>query len=363
MRIFVAGATGYVGSRLVPRLVAGGHEVVVLTRDADRVARRPWGEQVEVVVGDASDARAVTGGMFGVDVAVHLVHAMEASVPDFRAAERTTARTIAAAAELAGVGHIVYLGGLAPAGVEEDALSPHLASRVETGRILADAGPPTTELRASLVLGAGSASFELVRFVAQAPFPVVVHPSWARGQCQPIAIPDLLDILVAVIDDGPGARHRILEVGGPEIGTYHDLVDVARDLLGGVPSVSAPVPTVISPVLTGQLLATLTPIDPGTVAPLIASLVHDSIVTGADGHEVAIAPTSVVDAMAMGLARTGEYAAMAGDPDWVGATLDLGVVAQVLQRLPHLPGRLLPGLRRDQLLSTAVDAVVAMRPS
>ena len=362
MRIFVAGATGYVGSRLVPRLLAAGHDVVVLTRSADRVARRPWGDLVQVVEGDAADARTVTGGMFDVDVVVHLVHAMEAGVSDFRKAERSTARTVASAAELAGVDHIVYLGGLVPNDIDVADLSPHLASRVETGRILADAGPATTEVRASLVLGAGSASFELVRFVAQAPFPVVVHPAWATGSCQPIGIADLLDILAAVIDDGPTDRHRIIEVGGPEIGTYHDLVDVARDLLGGVPSVSAPVPTMTSPTITGQLLATLTPIDPGTVGPLIASLAHDSIVTG-DGTDAAIAPTSVVDALAMALAQSGEYASMPGDPDWVGATLDLGAVAQVLQRLPGLPGRLLPGLRRDQLLSTAVDAVAALRPS
>jgi uncharacterized protein YbjT (DUF2867 family) len=358
MRIFVAGATGWIGSRLVPRLLAAEHDVVVLARSADRVAARPWGDRVEVVVGDATDSRPVTQAMFGVDVAIHLVHAMEAAVDDFRKEERRTARTIAGAAALAGVGHIVYLGGLVPDDDEE--LSPHLASRVATGRILADAGPPTTEVRASVVLGAGSASYELVRFVAQTPFPLIVHPNWATGMCQPIGIADLLDILEAVVNDGPRGQHRIIEVGGPEVGHYHDLVDVMREVRGGVPTVSAPVPTMVSPVMTGQLLATLTPIDPGTVAPLVTSLAHDSVVTGGD-HEAVIAPTTVVEAMRASIAGEGEYGPMSGDPDWVGATLDLSLLAQVVQRLPRLPARLVPGLQRDHLLSTAVDVVTSLR--
>lgn len=372
MRIFVAGATGYIGSRLVPRLLDAGHDVVVLTRDARRVAVRPWGDRVKVVEGDVTDSRVVTGAMFGIDVVVHLVHSMESSTPDFREAEQRSARTVASAAELAGVGHIVYLGGLVPGGYDEGGvavspdgsdpqgvaaqLSPHLASRVETGRTLADAGPPVTELRASIVLGAGSSSYELIRFVAQTPFPLLVHPTWATGECQPVGVTDMLDILEVVIEEGPAGQHRIIDVGGPEVGRYHDLVDVIRDLRGGVPSVSAPVPTMLSPVITGQLLATLTPIDPGTVAPLIASLAHDSVVTG-DVHEAAIAPTTVAEALSMAVDGVGEYAAMPGDPEWVGATLDLGLLLQVVQRLPQLPGRLMPGLRRDQLLSTAVDMV------
>lgn len=360
MRIFVAGATGWIGSRLVPRLLAAGHDVVVLARSAERVASRPWGDRVEVVEGDATDSKAVTAAMFGVDVAIHLVHAMEEAVDDFQKAERRTARTIASAAALDEVEHIVYLGGLVPEGDEAD-LSPHLASRVATGRILADAGPPTTEVRASVVIGAGSASYELIRFVAQTPFPLIVHPSWATGMCQPIGIGDLLDVLEAVVNDGPDGQHRIVEVGGPEVGHYHDLIDVMREARGGVPTVSAPVPTMVSPVMTGTLLATLTPIDPGTVAPLVTSLAHDSLVTGAGDHEAVIAPTTVAEALRMAIAGEGEYGPMAGDPDWVGATLDLDLVAQVVQRLPHLPARLMPGLQRDHLLSTAVDVVTALR--
>lgn len=384
MRILVAGATGYVGSRLVGRLLAEDHDVVVLTRASARAAARPWADEVEVVEGAADNARDVTAAMDDVDTVIHLVHAMETGVADFVEAERRTARAVASAAELTGVEHIVYLGGLTPdawhavgSGGPEGAngpegasgpdasdgavLSPHLDSRVATGRRLAGHSVPVTELRASIVLGAGSASYELIRFVASTPFPLVLHPDWATGRCQPIAIPDLLDLLVAAVEEGPTDQHRIVEVGGPEVGRYHDLVVLLRELCGGVPTVTAPVPTLVSPVLTGQLVATLTPIDPATVAPLVASLAHDSVVDPAHGHEVAVMETGVEDALIACLAGDGVFASMPGDPDWVGATLDADLVVKVLGRLPGLPSRLVPGLRPEQWLSTAVDVVTAVR--
>lgn len=378
MRILVAGATGYVGSRLVPRLLAHDHDLVVLTRDTARAEARPWADEVEVVEGAADNARDVTAAMDDVDTVVHLVHAMETGVADFVKAERRSARAVATAAELTGVEHIVYLGGLTPdargavgaggpegaSGPDESdgaALSPHLDSRAATGRRLAAHSVPVTELRASIVLGAGSASYELIRFVASTPFPLVLHPDWATGRCQPIAIPDLLDLLVAAVEEGPSEQHRIVEVGGPEVGRYHDLVVLLRELCGGVPTVTAPVPTLVSPVLTGQLVATLTPIDPATVAPLVASLAHDSVVDPEHGHEVAVMETGVEDALSACLAGDAEFASMPGDLDWVGATLDADLVVTVLGRLPGLPARLVPGLRPERWLSTAVDVVTAVR--
>lgn len=356
MRILVAGATGFVGSRLVPRLLAQGHEVVVLTRDRARAAQRPWGGEVHVVEGEITDARSVTDACFDVDAVVYLVHAMEEAVEDFVASERRAASTMAQAATLAGVDHLVYLGGLA----DEDAdLSPHLRSRIETGRTLADTGTPVTEVRASIVLGAGSASYELIRFASQAPVPVLLHPSWVTGRCQPVALPDLLDVLVEVVLDGPRGPHRIIEVGGPETGAYRDLVDVMRRVRGLPPNLMGPIPAP-PPVLTGTLVSQVTPIDPGTVAPLVASLAHDSVVS--DRHESRVLPTGVADALAASLAQQGEYATMPGDPDWVGANLDVGLVVDVLQRLPGLPRRLVPGaLAPRNLLSTAADAAVALR--
>jgi uncharacterized protein YbjT (DUF2867 family) len=356
MRIFVAGGTGYVGSRLVPRLLRRGHEVVVLTRDRDRARRRPWADDVAIVQGDVEDSRAVTAAAFDADVLVDLVHGMETGVADFAAAERRGAKALAGAAMLAGVEHVVYLGGLVD---EDDALSPHMASRLETGRVLADAGPPVTELRASIVIGAGSASYELVRFVAQAPFPVLLHPHWAEGRCQPVALPDLLDVLVDVVEGGPSGQHHVVEVAGPEQGGYHDLVDLLRAVRGLPPTIQAAVPTVTPPVLTGELLAQLTPLDPATVGPLVASLAVDSVVTG--HHDARVGPTDVATALRASLDGRGEYATMPGDPDWVGATLDLDTVLTLLQRLPDLPRRFLPRLDKARVLGVAVDAVNAFR--
>ncbi len=359
MHIFVAGATGFVGSRLVARLLAdvdAAHEVTVLTRSTDRALARPWGDRVRIVEGEATDARAVTDALFGADVAVDLVHAMEDGVGDFARAERRAATTLSESAALAGVDHIVYLGGLAD---EDGDLSPHLRSRIETGRVLAASGPSVTELRASVVLGAGSASYELIRFASQTPVPVLLHPSWATGRCQPIAITDLLDVLVAVTTAPSTARHRILEVGGPQTGAYHDLVDVMRSVRGMSANLSGPVPAP-PPVLTGTLVSQLTPFDPGTVGPLVASLAHDSVVSGR--HDSHVGPTPVAAAMRASLAGEGEFAAMAGDPEWVGATLDMGTVVDVLARLPRLPARLVGDrLTPRRLLDTAVDVATSVR--
>ncbi len=356
MRIFVAGATGFVGSRLVRRLVDAEHEVVVLTRSADRARSRPWGDRVRIVEGEVTDSRVVTDALFGSDVAVHLVHSMEEGIVDFATAERKAASTLAEAAALTGVDHIVYLGGLAD---DRDDLSPHLRSRIETGRILADSGPSVTELRASIVLGAGSASYELIRFASRTPVPLLVHPAWATGRCQPIAITDLLDVLVDVVIQPSTARHRIIEVGGPETGAYHDLVDVMRDVRGLPPNVSGPVPAP-PPVLTGTLVSQLTPFDPGTVGPLVASLAHDSLVSGR--HDARVGAIGVAEAMRRSLAGDGEFAAMDGDPDWVGASLDIGMLVEVLQRLPRLPGRLVGHrLTPKGLLETAADVATAVR--
>lgn len=164
MRVLVTGATGYVGSRVVPRLVADGHDVVVLTRDRARAHARPWADDVTVAEGDVTDAKAATAALAGVDTALYLVHGLVTGA-DFAAVEARGARTFADSASLVGVEHVIYLGGLADD--SDPRLSRHLASRLETGRLLADGGPPTTELRASIVLGAGSSSFELIRFTAR----------------------------------------------------------------------------------------------------------------------------------------------------------------------------------------------------
>lgn len=329
MHVLVTGATGYVGSRLVPRLLADGHAVTVLTRDAARATARPWGDAVTVVEGDITDARVVTDALMGVDTAVYLVHGMAGPV-DFVAAERTAARRFADNATLAGVGHVVYLGALADD--RAAGLSRHLASRLETGRLLADGGPPTTELRASIVLGTGSASFELIRFAAHSA-PVLARPTWSRHRCQPVAVADLLDVLSDAVAAGPQSQHHVVEVGGPDVVAYPDLVDRLRAVEGHARLPAVDVPG-LPPTIAGLAATLLTPIPAGLVAPLVESLAHDTVVAGAS-DATRVGTVGVDAAMRAALDGAGSAGGMAGDPDWVGVPADLpATVAWWATRVP-----------------------------
>ena len=170
----MTGATGYVGARLIPRLLDGGHAVRVLVRDPRRVEGRPWAGAVEVVRGDVLDPGSLGAALAGVDAAYYLVHAMGAAA-GFEARDLAGARNFGRAARDAGVGRIVYLGGLGDPRSGE--LSPHLASRQETGAALREAGVPVTELRAAVIVGSGSLSFEIVRYLAER-VPVMLCPRW-----------------------------------------------------------------------------------------------------------------------------------------------------------------------------------------
>ncbi len=187
----VTGATGYIGGRLVPELLAAGHRVRVMTRSPERLRDHPWAGQVEVARADAGDAGAVAAACDGVDVLYYLVHALGAG-PAFEGTDRRTAQVVGRAAREAGVGRLVYLGGLEP---QDEELSPHLRSRAEVARILLESGVPTVVLRAAVVLGSGSASFEMLRYLTER-LPVMVTPRWVHSRIQPIAIRDVLRYLV-----------------------------------------------------------------------------------------------------------------------------------------------------------------------
>ena len=185
----VTGATGYVGGRLVPRLLEAGHRVRCLTRDPSKLDLDPWRDQVEVVQGDVLDPASVERALEGCDFAYYLVHSM-GHAADFGDADRAGAENFRIAADAAGLRRIVYLGGLGRA--EDGALSKHLESRHEVGRVLSAGSTPVTELRAAVVIGSGSVSFEMLRYLTEV-LPIMTTPKWVRTRCQPIAIRDVLE--------------------------------------------------------------------------------------------------------------------------------------------------------------------------
>ena len=200
MRILITGATGYVGGRLVPRLLAAGHVVRCMVRDPSRLQGRPWIDQVETVAGDVLDEATLAPALAGIDVAYYLVHSM-GSGHDFHVRDARAARAFGEAAKAAGVQRLVYLGAL---GDPDTDLSEHLRSRQQTGDALREAGVPVTEFRAAVIVGAGSLSFEMIRYLTER-VPIMICPSWVYTRIQPIAIRNVLDYLVAALDV-PGER-------------------------------------------------------------------------------------------------------------------------------------------------------------
>ncbi len=214
----VTGATGYIGSRLVPALLDAGWRVVVLARTPRRVESLGWAPAVQVVEGDATDQRAVQRACAGVDAAYFLLHSMDGRA-DFERRDRELAQTFATATKAGGVGRLVYLSGLHPEGAT---LSAHLRSRTEVGRILLDSGVPTVVLQAAVILGSGSASFEMLRHLTRR-LPVMVAPKWLGNRIQPIAIRDVLACLVAAATLPPDVN-RTFDIGGPDVLTYAEMI-------------------------------------------------------------------------------------------------------------------------------------------
>ena len=268
-RALVTGATGYIGGRLVPELLAAGFEVVCLVRSPDKLAGRAWADAVEVVVGDGRDRDAVEAAAAGASVAYYLIHSMDGG-GDFRERDRELAATFRDAAAAAGVSRIVYLGGLG--GGDDEELSHHLRSRQEVGRILADGPVPVTELRAAMIIGSGSASFEMLRHLVEV-LPVMVTPRWVDTRCQPVAIRDVLFYLV-VAADHPEMVGRVLEVGGPDVLTYRELMQEFADVAGLPRRRIVPVP-LLTPRLSSLWIGLVTPLPTGLARPLIDSLVNE----------------------------------------------------------------------------------------
>lgn len=220
-RCLVTGATGYIGGRLVPELLAEGYRVRCLARSPAKLRDYPWAGEAEVVRGDVMDAASVVGAMRDCEVAYYLVHALGTG-HGFEETDRRAARIFGEQARAAGVRRIVYLGGLTPVGVPESELSAHLRSRAEVGRILLESGVPTTVLRAAVIIGSGSASFEMLRYLTER-LPVMVTPSWVHTRIQPMGVRDVLRTLVGSARM-PAEVSRAFDIGGPEVLTYLEMM-------------------------------------------------------------------------------------------------------------------------------------------
>jgi uncharacterized protein YbjT (DUF2867 family) len=269
--ILVTGATGYIGGRLIPKLVARGERVRVLARDPRRLG--PLASVAhEVVRGDVLQPDTLPAALEGVETAYYLIHSMTTAHGDFAAADRLAAQNFAAACGRAHVRRIVYLGGL---GRDEGRLSTHLASRQEVGAVLRGGPTPVTELRAAIIIGAGSASFEIIRDLA-AKLPFMITPRWVRSRCEPIAVTQVLDYLVGVLDE-PRTVAQVLEIGGGEVLTYADLLRGCATALGRRVRM-VPVP-VLSPGLSAYWLNLVTAVPMSLARPLVEGLRNDAITT------------------------------------------------------------------------------------
>lgn len=266
----VTGASGYIGGLLTPVLLQRGWHVRVLSRSADSVRRLPWGRDVDVVEGDASEAKDVRQALDGVDVAYYLLHSMDGR-GDFVERDRSMARTFAEAAGHAQVARVVYLSGLHPEG---EALSPHLASRAEVGRIMLDGPAPAAVLQAGVVLGDGSASFDMLRHLTER-LPAVIAPRWLSSRIQPIASDDVVHYLAEAAKLPPHVN-RTFDIGGPQVLTYADMMRGYARITGLGRRWIATVP-VLTPSLASHWVGLVTPVGSGVARPLVGSLVHDAV--------------------------------------------------------------------------------------
>lgn len=332
--VCVLGATGYVGGRLVPRLLQSGIRVRCLVRSPDKLQQQPWKDDVDVVTGDATSREDVQQAFADVDGVFHLIHQM-GSANDFAAADRQAALNVVFAANATGVKRIVYLGGLGE--VDEDS-SRHLASREEVADILKSGPVPVTVLRAAVVIGSGSASFEMLRHLTEK-LPVMTCPKWVDTRVQPIAIRDVVRYLIAAMDLQSNENHDV-DIGGPNVLTYREMMQRYAKVSGLSRRLIVTVP-VLTPSLSSHWVNLVTPVPFGLARPLVESLTIDVVVR--DDHEqgkdldpgtclpydeaVRLALERVADSTVETSWRDADLAGRSpagpfpGDPDWAGGVL------------------------------------------
>ena len=331
-RVLVTGATGYIGGRLVPLLIQDGHKVRVLVRSPEKLNDVPWHNDVEIIQGDLSDKDSVAGAMQGMDTVYFLVHSM-ASGKGFADQEERIAHIVADAAAEAGVQRIVYLGGLHP----EGELSPHMRSRTEVGRILLEGKVPAVVYQAGVVIGSGSASFEMIRHLTET-LPVMPAPSWVRRRIEPIAIRDVLHYLARAVDV-PADVNRTFDIGSREVLTYAEIMNGYAEE-AGLPRrriYALPLP---APRLAGLWVALVTPIPRSMSLPLVESLQHDAVSKEHDIDRFVPVPdgglTGYQEAVkrALGKEKRGEV-----ETTWAGASPSADEASSPLPSDPNWAGQ------------------------
>lgn len=330
----VTGATGYIGGRLVRELLQHGYRVRILARNAERLRFHPWISKVEVIDGDANIPSDVARAVAGVDVAYYLLHALMTPT-NFEEHEKELATTFGAESKRAGVKRIVYLGGM----VDSTApLSPHLLSREATGHILAASGVPTIELRAGVVIGSGSASFEMLRYLTER-LPIMTVPKWVNSRIQPIAVRDVLRYLVGAASLADTVSGDF-DIGGPDVFTYREMMEHYAAAAGLPPRIIIPVP-VLTPRLSSGWVGLVTPVPYTLARRLVASLKNEVVARNDDIRRLIPDPpgglTTFDRAVSLALAKIKDArvdtrwsdASLPGspseplptDPSWAGGTL------------------------------------------
>lgn len=324
--VFVTGATGYIGGRLVPRLLDAGYQVRCLARSPKKLESRNWASnpRVEIVAGDVSDTDALAKSMQGCDVAYYLVHSMLASGDEYAEQDRRLAAGFASASTSAGVERIVYLGGLGETG---QGLSEHLTSRREVEQALASTDVPVTVFRAAMIIGSGSASFEILRYLVER-LPVMITPRWVRTENQPIAVRNVLHYLIAALEV-PETIGKTLDVGGSDVLSYREVMRVMAEELRLPRRLVIPVP-VLTPRLSSLWIHLVTPLSARIARPLAEGLRNRVVCRDDLAHRLMPQRLlSVREAIhaALGTEAGGQVetswsdaGVIPGDPDWAGGT-------------------------------------------